>query len=62
MTGDGKSERGVMAVGVDGSTGAAEALRWAAAEAHHLRQARCGSSTPETYAFPGAGSGGFGYP
>jgi nucleotide-binding universal stress UspA family protein len=61
MTEDGKSERGVVAVGVDDSTGAAEALRWAAAEAR-LRQAPLRIIHAWTYAFPGAGGGGFGYP
>jgi nucleotide-binding universal stress UspA family protein len=54
-------ERGVVAVGVDGSAGAREALRWAAAEAR-LRQARLRvvhASTPRLFC---AGGAGYGYP
>jgi nucleotide-binding universal stress UspA family protein len=53
--------RGVVVVGVDGSAGAHEALRWAAAEAR-LRQTRLRVVNAWTFGFPGAGGGGYGYP
>jgi nucleotide-binding universal stress UspA family protein len=54
-------KRGVVAVGVDGSAGAREALRWAAAEAR-LRQAPLRVVHASTSDFFGAGGAGYGYP
>jgi nucleotide-binding universal stress UspA family protein len=54
-------QRGVVVVGVDGSDGAHEALRWAAAEAR-LRRTRLRVVNAWTFGFPGAGGGGYGYP
>ncbi|MGH7764788.1 MAG: universal stress protein, partial [Candidatus Dormibacteraceae bacterium] len=48
-----------MVVGVDGSAGAAEALRWAVAEAH-LRNARLRIVYAWTYGYAGLPLGGFG--
>ena len=52
---------GRVVVGVDGSPGAGEALRWAAAEAR-LRGARLRVVHAWTFGYPGAGGGGYGYP
>jgi nucleotide-binding universal stress UspA family protein len=54
-------ERGVVAVGVDGSAGAREALRWAAAEAR-LRQTRLRVVHASTSGFFGPRGAGYGYP
>jgi nucleotide-binding universal stress UspA family protein len=54
-------KQGVVAVGVDGSAGAREALRWAAAEAR-LRQARLRIVHASTSGLFGAGGAGYGYP
>ena len=48
-----------VVVGVDGSAGAAEALRWAVAEAH-LRKARLRIVHAWTYGYTGLPLGGFG--
>jgi nucleotide-binding universal stress UspA family protein len=48
-----------IVVGVDGSAGAAEALRWAVAEAH-LRKARLRIVHAWTYGYTGLPLGGFG--
>jgi nucleotide-binding universal stress UspA family protein len=53
--------RGVVVVGVDGSAGAREALRWAAAEAR-LRRTRLRVVHVTTSGFFGAGGAGYGYP
>jgi nucleotide-binding universal stress UspA family protein len=50
-----------VVVGVDGSAGAREALRWAAAEAR-LRQTGLRVVNAWTFGFAGAGGGGYGYP
>lgn len=50
----------VVVVGVDGSDGAREALRWALAEAR-LRKAPLRIIHAWTYAFIGAAGGGYGY-
>jgi nucleotide-binding universal stress UspA family protein len=55
------SKRGVVAVGVDGSAGAREALRWAAAEAR-LRRTRLRVVHASTSGLFGAGGAGYGYP
>lgn len=54
-------KRGVVAVGVDGSAGAREALRWAAAEAR-LRQTRLRVVHASTSGFFGPRGAGYGYP
>jgi nucleotide-binding universal stress UspA family protein len=54
-------QRGIVVVGVDGSAGAREALRWAAAEAR-LRQTGLRVVNAWTFGFAGAGGGGYGYP
>lgn len=54
-------QRGVVAVGVDGSAGAREALRWAAAEAR-LRQARLRVVHASTSGLFGPRGAGYGYP
>jgi nucleotide-binding universal stress UspA family protein len=51
----------MVVVGIDGSAGAREALRWAAAEAR-LRQTRLRVVNAWTFGFAGAGGGGYGYP
>lgn len=62
MQGNSQPEgRGLVVVGVDGSLGAHEALRWAAAEAR-LRRARLRVVHAWTFGYPGAGGGGYGYP
>ena len=62
MHGNGQSDSaGLVVVGVDGSPGAREALRWAAAEAR-LRRARLRIVHAWTFGYPGAGGGGYGYP
>jgi nucleotide-binding universal stress UspA family protein len=53
--------RGVVAVGVDGSAGALEALRWASAEAR-LRDAPLRLVHAWTFGYPGAEGWGYGYP
>jgi nucleotide-binding universal stress UspA family protein len=53
--------RGVVVVGVDGSAGAREALRWAAAEAR-LRRTRLRVVHVTTSGFFGARGAGYGYP
>jgi nucleotide-binding universal stress UspA family protein len=53
--------RGVVAVGVDGSVGAREALRWAAAEAR-LRRTRLRVVHASRSGFFTAGGAGYGYP
>jgi nucleotide-binding universal stress UspA family protein len=53
--------RGIVVVGVDGSAGAQEALRWAAAEAR-LRQTRLRVVHASTSGFFSAGGAGYGYP
>jgi nucleotide-binding universal stress UspA family protein len=53
--------RGVVAVGVDGSRGARDALRWAAEEAR-LRGTPLRVVHAWTFGYPGAGGGGYGYP
>jgi nucleotide-binding universal stress UspA family protein len=61
MIANGKSEmRAVVVVGVDGSAGARETPRWAAAEAR-LRQTRLRVIHAWMFAYPGAGGGGYGY-
>jgi nucleotide-binding universal stress UspA family protein len=52
---------GIVVVGVDGSAGAREALRWAAAEAR-LRQTRLRVVHASTSGFFSAGGAGYGYP
>ena len=54
-------QQGVVVVGVDGSAGARDALRWAAAEAR-LRQTRLRVVHAWTFGVPAAGGGGHGYP
>lgn len=54
-------ERGVVAVGVDGSAGAREALRWAAAEAR-LRQTPLRVVHASTSGLFGPRGAGYGYP
>jgi nucleotide-binding universal stress UspA family protein len=54
-------ERGVVAVGVDGSAGAREALRWAAAEAR-LRQTGLRVVHASTSGLFGPRGAGYGYP
>ena len=54
-------ERGVVVVGVDGSAGARDALRWAAAEAR-LREARLRVVHASASGFFGSSGPGYGYP
>jgi nucleotide-binding universal stress UspA family protein len=54
-------KRAVVAVGVDGSAGAREALHWAAAEAR-LRHARLRVVHASTSGLFGVGGAGYGYP
>jgi nucleotide-binding universal stress UspA family protein len=56
-----QEQRGIVVVGIDGSAGAREALRWAAAEAR-LRQTGLRVVNAWTFGFAGAGGGGYGYP
>jgi nucleotide-binding universal stress UspA family protein len=61
MTENGTSQRGgVVVVGVDGSTGSREALRWAIAEAR-LRRTPLRAVHAWTIAYPGVPGGGYGY-
>jgi nucleotide-binding universal stress UspA family protein len=53
--------RGVVVVGVDGSAGARDALRWAVAEAR-FRQTRLRVVHAWTFGYPGAIGGAYGYP
>ena len=54
-------KRGIVVVGVDGSAGAREALRWAAAEAR-LRHTRLRVVHASSPGFFSAGGAGYGYP